>query len=567
MPPPLISMNRLTSSSNLIALACAFAAFEAPAKPNGIAFDWFEYSGRDATFDRELKPGEYHNPILTGFYPDPSICRAGDDYYLVNSTFAYYPGLPIFHSKDLVNWEHIGDAIDRPDQLRYEGLRVSEGIFAPAITYHDGLFYLICTMVGSNGNFVLTAEDPAGPWSDPHILKFRGIDPSLFFDDDGRAWIVNNDDPEGEPLYDGHRAIRIQEFDRETMSVKGPRDVLVNGGVDISTKPIWIEGPHIYKREGWYYLSAAEGGTGPGHSQVVFRSREVTGPYEAWDQNPILTQRGLPDQVFGAVTCTGHCDFEIGPDGKWWATFLGVRPYDGGSSPMGRETFLMPVEWTEDGWPTILPEGARVPLFAEAPNAAEVVQSKELPLSGNFTWRDEFDGEKLSPAWIMLRAPAEKWWRFERGWDDALALTPRKERITGKSNPSLLVRRVQHNDFSAETLMAAPDQAGVSAGLVVFQNDAYHYFLGLRSDGEDSVLFLERVSDGKSEILREQRLQGVDKVALRVDGDKQWCDFEYATEPGSFVSFVSDLDAKMLTTHLAGGFVGATVGIYARVDE
>lgn len=299
------------------------------AGPQPVKFDSFEYSGKDPFFDAKAEAGEYHTPILTGFYPDPSICRAGQDYYLVNSTFAYYPGLPIFHSKDLVNWRLIGHAIDRPDQLRYHGIDVSGAIFAPAISYHDGLFYVICTMVGSDGNFVITAKDPAGPWSDPVILEFGGIDPSIFFDDDGRAWIVNNDGPDGEPLYDGHRAIRIQEFDYKNLKVVGPRNVMINGGVDLSTKPIWIEGPHLYKVNGWYYLSAAEGGTGPGHSQVVFRSKNVDGPYEPWDQNPILTQRDLPPDVPAAVTCTGHADFEIGPDEKWWAVFLGVRPYGG----------------------------------------------------------------------------------------------------------------------------------------------------------------------------------------------------------------------------------------------
>ena len=137
-----------------------------------------------------------------------------------------------------MNWRQIGHAIDRPGQLQYEGLEVSKGIFAPSITYHDGLFYLICTQVGSNGNFVVTAKDPAGPWSDPHILAFHGIDPSIFFDEDGRAWVVNNDDPEGNPLYGGHRAIRIQEFDYKNMKMVGPRPVLVNGGVDISKQPI-----------------------------------------------------------------------------------------------------------------------------------------------------------------------------------------------------------------------------------------------------------------------------------------------------------------------------------------
>lgn len=563
----MINTSRFFSSIVKAAMGMTLVTSMASAQSSPVAFDWFEYSGQDKTIDRELKPGEFHNPILTGFYPDPSLCRVGDDYYLINSTFEYFPGLPVFHSKDLVNWTQIGSAIDRPDQLSYEGMHVSRGIFAPAINYHDGLFYIICTMVGSDGNFIITAEDPAGPWSDPYILDFTGIDPSLFFDADGRTWIVNNDDPEGKPLYDGHRAIRIREFDIETMKVKGASKVLINAGVDISTKPIWIEGPHIIKRNDWYYVCAAEGGTGPGHSQVVFRSRDVTGPYEPWDQNPILTQRDLPDKVFGAVTSTGHADMEIGPDGKWWATFLGIRPYDGNSSPMGRETFLMPVEWTEDGWPTILPAGERVPLFLKSPNGVTVKQSTELPLSGNFTWRDDFESGTLSSAWIMLRTPKEQWWNFKDGWDNSITLAPRKELLSGMSNPSYFGRRVQHHQFMASTVLEVPSETGVSAGITFFQNEKYHYYLAVRKEGADTVIYLEQVKNGKAEVVRSIVLHETDKIAFRISADEAKCSFEYAVKPGKWVSVKANLDAVMVTTHVAGGFVGATVGMHVRVDN
>ncbi|MDP0501546.1 MAG: glycoside hydrolase family 43 protein [Verrucomicrobiota bacterium JB022] len=552
-----------TSSTLLLALA-GVAATALAAAP--VSFDWFEYSGLDRTRAEPLPAGHYANPILTGFYPDPSICRVGDDYYLTNSTFAYYPGLPIFHSKDLVNWEQIGHAIDRPDQLRYQGLGVSRGIFAPAITHHDDTFYLICTMVDGDGNFVITAKDPAGPWSDPHRLRFSGIDPSLFFDDDGRVWIVNNDDPEGKPLYDGHRAIRIRELDLETMQIKGESKVLVNGGVDISTKPIWIEGPHIYKREGWYYLSCAEGGTGPGHSQVIFRSRNVTGPYVAWENNPIMTQRHLPDDVPGAVTCVGHADLEIGPDGNWWATFLGVRPYDGHASPMGRETFLLPVEWTEDGWPTILPMDQRVPLTHASPGGAVVKPTVELPLAGNFTWRDEFDQPELASAWIMLRTPSEIWWHVDSGFEGKLQLTPRADVLSERGNPSYLARRVQHHDFEAATLAQVPVESGVSAGLVLFQNEGFHYYLGVKRDGQQVQLFLEQVREGKKQIVRTFELPDASQVALRVRAEKARCAFDFSLDGAHWMPLATDLDARMITTAAAGGFVGATVGPHTRTE-
>jgi alpha-N-arabinofuranosidase len=248
----------------LAGLASSGLADERPA----VAFDWFRYEGRDPQFETPPAPGHYQNPVLAGFYPDPSIVRVADDYYLVNSSFAYFPGLPIFHSTDLVHWRKIGHAFDRRDQLRFEnGQGISRGLFAPTIRYHDGRFYIINTDVDGIGNFIISASDPAGPWSDPVLLPaIDGIDPDLFFDDDGRGWIAHNGPPPGAPQYNGHRAIWLWEFDPGEMTLlTGSDRVLVDGGTDISRQPIWIEGPHLYKANGWYYLSCAEGGTEEGH--------------------------------------------------------------------------------------------------------------------------------------------------------------------------------------------------------------------------------------------------------------------------------------------------------------
>jgi xylan 1,4-beta-xylosidase len=263
-----------------------------------VQFKSFSYTGTDPAATLLNSPQQqYLNPILAGFYPDPSICRVGDDYYLVNSSFWYFPGIPIFHSKDLVNWNQIGYVLDRASQFSsMHAANVSRGIFAPAIRYHEGTFYLISTMADGDGNFYVTAKDPAGPWSDPHRLStVDGIDPSFFFDDDGRAYIVNcAPPPKNRPLYDGHRAIRIHEFDPRTGKTVGGSKILINGGADITKKPHWIEGPHIFKRNGIYYLIAAEGGTGDAHSEVVFQSESVLGPFVPFKGNPILTQRQLP---------------------------------------------------------------------------------------------------------------------------------------------------------------------------------------------------------------------------------------------------------------------------------
>ena len=260
-------MKRLLALSLL-----ADAAVAAPPAP--IAFNWFEYTGRDDVFAAPLPAGSFRNPILAGFYPDPAICRVGANYYLINSTFSYFPGIPVFRSRDLVNWTQIGNVIDRPSQMDFTGQPATRSLFAPTIEYHNGVFYVVCTHVGGAGNFLVTATHPAGPWSDPQWLDFDGIDPSLFFDDDGRAWMVNNGNPpDNAPLYSGHRAIWIQEFNVAKRHLAGPRSIIINGGVDLRQKPVWIEGPHLFKHNGWYYLCCAEGGTSTNHSQVIFRRR------------------------------------------------------------------------------------------------------------------------------------------------------------------------------------------------------------------------------------------------------------------------------------------------------
>jgi xylan 1,4-beta-xylosidase len=548
-------------------LAATFTTSWSQSSP--VTFDWFAYSAADTDAAPAGSPGlaptEYANPRFAGFYPDPSICCVGDDYYLITSTFAYFPGIPIFHSRDLVNWRQLGHVIDRPDQLRYDGLGVSRGIFAPAISHHQRMFYVVCTMVDAGGNFVVTSSDPAGPWSDPVWLGFEGIDPSLFFDDDGRAWTINNGAPESAPLYNGHRAIWIQEFDPVAKKMIGPRAVLVNGGVDLTQKPVWIEGPHIYRRGDWYYLCCAEGGTSIHHSQVIFRSREVTGPYVPWERNPILTQRTLSGDVPGAVTSTGHADLVIGPDENWWAVFLAVRPYQGRYSPMGRETFLLPVSWPEDAWPVILEPGVRVPLVGTSPRGVTRAADATECFDGSRSWRDDFTEPKLAPTWIMLRAANEAWWQLDPS-AGLLRLVPRGEFLSGRGNPSFLARRIQHARFTASTSVAAPSEPKVSAGLAVFQGEKHHYFLAVRREGDGVTAYLERHNGGDAETIAQQALGPVTTVRLRVGAEDATCSFAVAAEDGDWRTLLEGADARLLTTQVAGGFVGATVGMHARID-
>lgn len=443
-------------------------------------FDWFEYSGRDAVYDaRRAGPTEYTNPILMGFYPDPSITRAGDDYYLVNSTFAYFPGIPVFHSKDLVHWTQIGNVIDRPSQLRFDSLGVSRGVFAPAIAFHKGTFYIVNTCVDCGGNFLVTATNPAGPWSDPVWLGFDGIDPSLFFDDDGKAYVVNNGPPIGTPLYDGHRAIWIQELNLATKQLVGERTLLVNGGVDIRTTPSWIEGPHLYRRNGTYYMIAAEGGTGDQHSEVVFGAGNVRGPFTPWPGNPILTQRQLDPNRPDPITSTGHADFVTTPNGDTWAVFLGTRPYANDTYNTGRETFLMPVSW-RDGWPVLTSGQEGVP-YARQRHALPRQPAPDLPTRGNFRARDDFSSRTLALHWLQLRTPREPSVDLAstRGW---LTLCARAVALSSRGQPAFVGRRQQHLSATATTAMQwTPVNDGDRAGLVVFQGEDAWYFLAVRS--------------------------------------------------------------------------------------
>jgi alpha-N-arabinofuranosidase len=527
-------------------------------------FDWFEYKGDD----RLPKPaaGEYANPILQGFYPDPSITRVGDDFYLVNSTFDWFPGIPVLHSRDLVHWTQIGNAIDRPDQLDFKNLGLSRGVFAPDISWHDGTFYILNTCVDCGGNFVITAKNPAGPWSNPIWLPEieGGIDPSFFFDEDGSAWLVNNLPPPGEPLYEGHRAIWLQRFDTKTMKLTGPRTLLLNGGVNPAEKPIWIEGPHIFRKDGWYYLIAAEGGTAENHSQVVLRSKTVTGPYEAFRSNPILTQRDLPRDRANPITSAGHADFVETSAGEWWATFLATRPYADDYYNTGRETFLMRVRW-QDGWPRITDPGQAIPWKAAKPKLPQQ-RAPAIPTNGAFTVRDEFNGSKLPLHWMMMRNPRERWYTIANG---RLGLNARPVALGDNANPSFLARRQQHINATATTIVRFdPRSDEDEAGLVALQSDEYWYFLAVGRDHGRSVIRLKRRAGPKEPatgvVLKQTALPVASgaPVRLRAQARGAAYDFSWSADGKRWHPLVQGADGTILSTKTAGGFVGAVFGVH-----
>jgi xylan 1,4-beta-xylosidase len=517
-----------------------------------------------------LEISHYTNPILCGFYPDPSVCARDGEYFLVTSTFAYFPGLPVFHSYDLVHWKLLGHALNITSQLDLTGIGVSKGIFAPSIRYNEGLFYITCTLVDGGGNFVITTKDPSGPWSDPVWLhNVKGIDASLFFEKNGSAWLVYNSTPAGEKaLYNGHRTIRMRSFNPLLLKANDDEQILVNGGTDISKRPIWIEGPHLLQRNHYFYLIAAEGGTGFDHSVVVFRSKSIDGPYLPYENNPVLAQRHLAGDRAFPVTSTGHADIVQTGDDEWQAVFLGCRPYEGDHYNTGRETFLVPVTWKED-WPVLNDARETIGYHYDLPLSEKKENGYERR-SGNFSYRDDFDGALLNPEWMFLRTPYEKW--YELGDKNSLiTLKLRPETCSGHQNPSLIARRQQHMSCSASTsLLFRAKEKNEKAGLLVFQNEDHFYFLcQSMHDGQTVIELYQSVlmpRDGcrmKLILAKTIQISQEDFVFLKIVAEDELYHFYYALVENKWVSLQQNMDARFLSTCTAGGFVGCTIGLYA----
>lgn len=534
---------------------------------NSPAFSMFTYQGNDQVYkDNRLKADEFYTPILQGCYPDPSITRKGDDYYLVNSSFAFFPGVPIFHSKDLVNWAQIGNVLERPSQLKLFDVGISAGVYAPDIVYnpHNDTFYMITTHIGGGlGNIVVKTKDPLKGWSDPIKLEFNGIDPALFFDDNGKAYLVHNDGPnKDKELYSGHRVIKLWEYDTENDRViPGTDKIIVDGGVDISKKPIWIEGPHLYKKNGRYYLMCAEGGTGDWHSEVIFVSDSPTGPYKPAPSNPILTQRHFPKDRKDKVDWAGHADLVEGPNGKYYGVFLGVRPNNKNRVNTGRETFILPVDWSGE-FPVF--ENGLVPLSPKLKMPAgvknETGQSGFFP-NGNFTFNESFSSGKLDHRWIAVRGPRED---FSVLTKNGLQLIPFPANVKAESPIAALFHRQQHKSFTATaTISYTPLSEKDLAGIICYQKESFNYVFGITLKDKEYYILLERTQDGNSTIIASEKIDLSKPVQLRVTADQDNYQFSYSTDQQTFKNVGGTVSGDILSTNLAGGFTGSLIGLYA----
>ncbi|MEV0200094.1 glycoside hydrolase family 43 protein [Nonomuraea sp. NPDC050691] len=477
----------------------------------------------------------YGNPVVPGFHPDPSVCRVGDDYYLVCSSFEYFPGVPIFHSRDLVHWRQIGNVLDRPSQLRLPpDVPASGGVYAPTIRHHDGTYYMITTIVGAGGTLLVTADRPEGPWSDPVWIDLPGIDPDLAWDEDGSCWCA----------FSGIRVARIDPVTGKVL--EGPYEVWSGTGGK------YPEAPHLYRVDGWWYLLLSEGGTERGHAVSIARARSPRGPFEPGPANPILTHRGTDRPI----QSTGHADLVQAADGTWWMTLLGTRPR--GHTPefqvLGRETFLVPVEWA-DGWPVAGPVEERHPAPATW---------QPLPAAPA---RDDFDADRLAPHWISPRARPDGSWSLAGGRLTLHATGPTLDRPAH----TFVGRRQQHHDCRVTVRL---DPGSATAGLSVRMDEAHHYDLEV---GGGRARVIARIGPLRQCVAERAVPPGPLTLAIDVrtrdvlppsvigpaaepTGVGNWGPDTIAFSAGG--APLAELDGRYLSTEVAAGFTGRVIGMY-----
>ena len=520
------------------------------------------FNGQELTFT---------NPIIPGGYPDPSICRVGTDYYIVNSSFEYFPGLPIHHSKDLVNWELVSYGLHRADQCNQENNLVDVqqrgGIHAPTIRHNKGTFYIITTNVYSPidksqptqfVNFIITADHIEGPWSEPHILEGApGIDPDIFFDDDGKVWYVGTHAPD-KPNYQGEGEIWLQEIDIETWKLKGERYYLWRGACGGT----WAEGPHIYRRDGRYYLLIAEGGTSFNHGVMVAVSDDIRGPYIPNARNPILTTRHLSYDYW--VNSVGHADMVELPDGRWFMVALGIRGDEERRSNMGRETHLVPVNWEREPfewkkikheWPVVAPKTGRVERFNTLP-FADKSQYK------NDAFYDQFDSPELDLEWNFRRVPLENVYslKAKKGY---LRLFQKPEVIQLRGRCSLMGLRQKETHFEYTASMHFdPQQEQSEAGVSIFlQDDNYILYTLVQEKGNTVLKLLVNERKENPKVVQQNIVSNyTGAIIFKVVSKNQVYQYLYSLDDGQTFLPFTETASNLILSH---GYTGAYVGIYA----
>lgn len=513
-----------------------------------------------------------HNPVLPGFHPDPSMLRVGADYYIATSTFEWFPAVRLHHSTDLVNWQPMHGALTEKRLLDLTGAGDSCGVWAPNLTYADGVYYLVYTDVATflSGywdpqNYVVTATDPAGPWSDPVVLHGRGFDASFFHDDDGTTWMLSMV-ADWRPGRNRFAGISIQQYDTTARELTGPEHMIFKG-----TEAALTEGPVLYRINGWYYLVTAEGGTSWEHQVTVARSRELFGPYAVDPAGPMITSVGRPELTLQKA---GHGSLVSTPDGEWFLAHLVARPYTPlGRCVLGRETAIQRVTWSDDGWPRV--DGGIPAEDVAGPGADSAVPAEPEPSEEI----DEFADPVLGPNWSTLRRPATPDWA-------SLTTRPGYLRLVGgqsaaaRQRPSLVARRVTAFRCSLETVVEfEPRNYRQLAGLTAYYNSRNWYYLHITADDDGRpVLDLLACDNGRVSVVPGVRrpLTGGLGVGLRATFDGPALTFAWAGRPGSgpWQDVGPVLDATTLSDEYAAnvvagepeawGFTGAFLGLWVQ---
>lgn len=499
------------------------------------------------------------NPVLKGFNPDPSILRVGDDYYIATSTFEWFPGVQIYHSKDLINWKLIARPLNRVSQLDMKGANASEGVWAPCLSYENGVFYLIYTNLRlwtyagprDLDNYLVTTTDITGDWSEPIYLNSSGFDPSLFHDEDGRKWLVNQlwDHRIGKNKFAG---ILLQEYSPEEKRMVGSITNIFMG-TDLGL----VEAPHIYKRNGYYYLMTAEGGTTFKHAVTLARSRTLEGPYELHPKNPILTSWTDANLELQRA---GHGSLVETQDGQWYMAHLCGRPLPNrGRCILGRETALQKMVWCDDDWLYLEGEGNHPRVTVPAPNLKEVKWEDEPE-------RDDFDDSELNIHFQTLRMPLG---------NEFYSLTDRPGHLRLRGSGSLgsrfhqsfIARRQQAFCYTATTVVEfEPDTFQQMAGLTAYYDLNNFYYLNvtwhevkgkiLDIVKKDAGIFDEPLKDKVS-------IEGWERVYLRVDVDYHMLQYSYSKDGNDWIKIGTSFDASVLSDEytVPNRFTGAFVGI------
>lgn len=528
-----------------------------------VPVDWTISSERKKAFFNTVKsitnfggtPETFKNPILPGYHPDPSICRVGEDYYLINSSFEWYPAIPIYHSNDLVNWELIGygGSSDNNFKLDYDA-KDSGGIFAATIHYHNGLFYIITTNTGRQGNFYITANDPAGPWSEPTYINTTGIDPALFWDNDGRSYYVGQGNITDKSEYKQQKGAWLQEIDLVSGKMIGEAKQLTHGH---STRAHAGEGPHLYKIGGKYILMIAEGGTYRGHAMTTFYSDSLWGPYIASTSNPIITHRHLGPT--NPVSSIGHADIVQTQNGDWWMVTLGRRHFNG-FVYLSRETFLSPLNIYTEGTPynevmLVVNEGkGMMPEVAKCPKLPWTPYPKD-PI------RDNFNSDKLDAQWNTLRVMEYNWYNLK---DGKLTIDVRPERASELVNSSLIAKRISHHTFIASTRMNfKTKKSNEEAGLILYRSSICHMSL-TKSNGELIVKY--RIKGEDREVARVAC--NLDDVILMMESNGKDVIFKYGEPNKPFITIDNaTIPLAIISDDYIGKYSGPMVGVYASSND